>query len=61
MNSGLYDTKNNFAVTIQPALQELPRTQVSDGHCSLQCRYILVLLSSSKRDQGVIIYAKNLI
>lgn len=27
VNSGLYDTKENFAVVIQPALQGLPRTQ----------------------------------
>lgn len=28
MNSGIYDTKDNFAVVIQPALQVLPRNQV---------------------------------
>ena len=28
MNSGIYDTKDNFAVVIQPALQVPPRNQV---------------------------------
>ena len=28
MNSGIYDTKDNFAVVIQPGLQVPPRNQV---------------------------------